>query len=316
MFKRFRPQRIDEATRLQFRETFLTAADFIMPLFVVPGQGQCREIDGLRGVNYYSADMLPEALKPLIDSGLRSVLLFPVPDSKGLVATYAEQGLVQQAARLLKTVYPELELISDVCLCAFTTDGHCHIGDNDETCRLLAKIAVSHAAAGIDIVAPSDMMDGRVWFIRQALAATGNTTTRIMAYSAKYASNFYGPFRAASQCALSGGEDRKGYQMDYCNTQQAMDEIAADIAEGADQIIIKPALGYLDIIARAKATFAVPLVAYNVSGEYLMLKNAIAQGILPPDAINESLVAMKRAGATRIISYFTPEVLANISKGE
>ncbi|MEI6284977.1 MAG: porphobilinogen synthase [Bacillota bacterium] len=312
MFERFRTQRTDEGTRLQFRETFLRAADFILPLFIVSGFRQCREISGLPGVNYYSADMLQQALAPLIKMGLQSVLLFPVPDSKGIEATYSEHGLVQQASRVLKIAYPGLELISDVCLCAYTVDGHCHIGDNDNTCRLLARIAVSHAAAGVDIVAPSDMMDGRVWFIRQALTESGYATTKIMAYAAKYASNFYGPFRAASQCGLASGADRKTYQMDYCNSNQALAEIAADVAEGADQIIVKPALSYLDIIARAKTNCALSLVAYNVSGEYLMLKNAITQGVVAPDAVNETLIAMKRAGATRIISYFTPEILLNM----
>ena len=309
MFKRFRDQRIDENTRQKYRETFLDAADFIMPLFIVPGNEQYRQIDGLPDVYYYSVDMLVERLTPLIEHGLRSVLLFPVPHDKYIERAYAADGLVQCAARELKDSFPQLEVISDVCLCAYTADGHCHIGDNDATCALLARIAVSHAAAGVDIVAPSDMMDGRVWFIKRALQRAGFMHTKIMSYAAKYASNFYGPFRTASGCALDGGDDRKTYQMDYCNVRQAMREIEADVSEGADAIIVKPALAYLDVVSKTKALTKLPVVAYNVSGEYLTLKNAIARGILARDAINESLIAMKRAGADRIISYFVEEVI-------
>ena len=279
MFKRFRDQRIDENTRQKYRETFLDAADFIMPLFIVPGNEQYRQIDGLPDVYYYSVDMLVERLTPLIEHGLRSVLLFPVPHDKYIERAYAADGLVQCAARELKDSFPQLEVISDVCLCAYTADGHCH------------------------------MMDGRVWFIKRALQRAGFMHTKIMSYAAKYASNFYGPFRTASGCALDGGDDRKTYQMDYCNVRQAMREIEADVSEGADAIIVKPALAYLDVVSKTKALTKLPVVAYNVSGEYLTLKNAIARGILARDAINESLIAMKRAGADRIISYFVEEVI-------
>jgi porphobilinogen synthase len=234
--------------------------------------------------------------------------LFGVPQKKGIEQAYSAGGIVQSAIPVIKSKFPELEIITDVCLCSYTEDGHCHIGDNDKTCEVLAEIAVSQAKAGADIVAPSDMMDGRVHYIKEALKKNNFPKVKILSYGAKYASNFYGPFREAADCLPKSG-DRKSYQMDYSNSNEAMEEIAADIDEGADQIMIKPALSYLDIIAKARAKFKIPLVAYNVSGEYVMLKKAVKAGDCAPDVILESLVSIKRAGADRIVSYFSPAVL-------
>lgn len=308
MFKRFRPRRIDEATRRTHRETFLSRDDFIWPVFLVAGTRVVEDIPRMTGVCRYSADTLIDALSGLVCRGLRSVLLFGVPKEKGVEQAFAADGIVQAAIPQIKKRFPRLEIITDVCVCSYTPDGHCHIGDNDATCALLANIAVSHARAGADIVAPSDMMDGRVHGIRKALDEQGFPDVAIMSYAAKYASHFYGPFRAAAECAPASG-DRKGYQMDPANSAEAMEEIAADIDEGAAQIIIKPALSYLDIIAKARARFALPIVAYNVSGEYQMLRHAVDTKLCSPDIIEETLISIKRAGADRIISYFTPYVV-------
>ena len=240
----------------------------------------------------------------MVAVGLKSVLLFGVPESKGVEQAHDEKGIVQQAIAEIKKCFPEVEIICDVCICSFTESGHCHIGDNDETISLLAKIALSYAKAGADIVAPSDMMDGRVWAIRKLLQENGFSTP-IMSYAAKYASNFYGPFRDAAECSPQEG-DRRGYQMDFANSNEAMEEIQADIDEGADSIIVKPALSYLDIVQRASDTFELELIAYNVSGEYSMLRNAVEQNIVNETVIYESILSMKRAGASRIISYFVP----------
>jgi len=240
-------------------------------------------------------------------------------EKKGVEQAFSPDGIVQKAIPKIKKQFPNLEIITDVCLCSFTEDGHCHIGDNDKTCEILAEIAVSHAVAGADIVAPSDMMDGRVYFIKEALEKMkspypplrkGESHPQIMSYAAKFASNYYGPFRDAANCSPKSG-DRKYYQMDYANPQEAMEEIAADIDEGADSIIIKPALSYLDIIAKAKMKFSCPIIAYNVSGEYKMLKTAIKNGDAKDEIIYETLLSIKRAGADRIITYFTPYFLKN-----
>jgi porphobilinogen synthase len=268
-------------------------------------------------VFHFSTDSFIREVEPLVKSGLKSVLLFGIPENKGIEQAYSENGIVQKAIPEIKKEFPELEIITDVCLCSFTENGHCHIGDNDKTCEILAKTAVSHAKAGTDIVAPSDMMDGRVYFIKEALKKLkspcpplkkGDCNPQIMSYAAKFASNYYGPFRDAADCAPKSG-DRKSYQMDYANANEAMEEIAADIDEGADSIIIKPALAYLDIIAKARKNFSVPIVAYNVSGEYKMLKTAVKNGDAKEEIIYESLMGIKRAGADRIISYFTPQIL-------
>lgn len=310
-FKRFRRHRINEVTRLKYRETFLKPADFIWPVFIVPGKNIKQEIPSMSGVFRYSNDKLIAALNSLISHGLKSILLFGVPKNKGLEQSYADNGIVQSAIPLIKRKYPKLEIITDVCLCSYTNDGHCHIGDNDKTCAILAKIALSHARAGADLVAPSAMMDGQVKTIRQALDNAGFRQTRILSYAAKFSSNFYGPFRLAAECAPKTG-DRQYYQMDPANAKEALEEIAADIEEGAAQIMIKPALSYLDIIARAKGKFEIPIVAYNVSGEYQMIKSAIENKILAGAIIEETLLSIKRAGADRIVSYFTPEVLRRL----
>ena len=320
-FKRFRHKRIDEKTRKKYQETFLHKSDLIWPVFLVDGVNIKQEISSMPDVYHFSSDVLIRELNPLVKSGLKSALLFGVPEKKGIEQAYAPDGIVQKAIPKIKKAFPELEIITDVCICSFTENGHCHIGDNDKTCEILAKIAVSHAAAGADIVAPSDMMDGRVYYIKEALTELQSTkngdcrrpgecsgSPQIMAYAAKFASNYYGPFRDAADCAPKSG-DRKSYQMDYTNSNEAMEEIAADIEEGANSIIIKPALAYLDIIAKARMKFSCPIVAYNVSGEYKMLKTAIKNGDAKEEIIYETLLAMKRAGADRIISYFTPEIL-------
>ncbi len=308
MFKRYRDRRIDAATRLKHQETFLKKEDFIWPIFLLEENDRVEKIDSMPSLYRYSADKLMPVLEEHINRGLKAVLLFGVPDKKGIEMAYSPEGIVQKAVPLIKKAFPRLEVITDVCLCSFTQDGHCHIGDNDKTCALLAKVALSHARAGADIVAPSDMMDGRVFYIRKALDEAGFTKVRIMSYAAKYASSFYGPFRTAADCAPKKG-DRKSYQMDPPNAQEAMEEIASDIEEGASSIIIKPALSYLDIIYRAKQKFRVPIVAYNVSGEYSMLKLLMEKGLAGKDIVMETLISIKRAGADRIISYFTPEML-------
>jgi len=316
-FKRFRHRRIDEDTRKKYQETFLHNSDFIWPVFLVDGKNIKQEISSMPDVYHFSSDVLIRVLKPLVKSGLKSVLLFGVPEKKGVEQAYSENGIVQKAIPEIKKEFPELEIITDVCLCSFTENGHCHIGDNDKTCEILAKIAVSHATAGADVVAPSDMMDGRVYYIKEALTKMkspspplrkGDCHPHIMSYAAKFASNYYGPFRDAADCTPKSG-DRKSYQMDFANSEEAMEEIAADIDEGANSIIIKPALAYLDIIAKARMKFSCPIIAYNVSGEYKMLKMAVKNGDAKEEIIYETLLSMKRAGADRIISYFTPEIL-------
>ncbi len=303
-FKRFRPNRVDEETRAKFRETKISISDFILPLFIVEGTDVVEELSSMKEVFHLSVDKVVEYLTPMVESGLTSVLLFGVPHSKGVTQAYDADGIVQNTIRIIKKTFPNVEVICDVCICSFTESGHCHIGDNDSTIELLAKIAVSYAKAGADIVAPSDMMDGRVWAIKRALSEE-NLTTPIMSYAAKYASHFYGPFRDAADCAPQEG-DRRGYQMDYANSDEAIAEINADLEEGAQSIIVKPALSYLDIIRRAKDSFDTEIIAYNVSGEYSILRSGVENGIVAEMAIYESLLSMKRAGANRIISYFVP----------
>lgn len=310
-FVRFRHKRTDENTRALHRETSLSARDFICPVFCVDGFQRREAIESMPGVFRFSLDKLIEFIAPLRENGLSAVLLFGVPESKSIEQSWAEDGLVQQFVPVIRKLFPGLEIITDVCLCSYTPDGHCHIGDNDETCRILGKIASSHARAGAHVVAPSAMMDGQVYYIRRALDSAGFTDARIMSYAAKFASSFYGPFRDAAECAPQSG-DRRSYQMDPANGEEALEEIEADIEQGADSIIIKPALSYLDVIARAKK-FNRPIVAYNVSGEYRMLNDAVNAGYARPDIINETLVSIKRAGAERIISYFAPALLKQMN---
>ncbi len=310
-FKRFRYRRIDETTRMKYRETFLSKGDFILPLFLVEKAGYKEEIASMPGVYHLGVDACIDYLKPLIEAGLKSVILFSVPGHKGVKQAWDPNGIVQNAVPRIKSRFPALEIISDVCICSFTPDGHCHIGDNDKTCEILARIALSHALAGVDIVAPSDMMDGRVAYIKESFNQNG-LNTKIMSYAAKYASSFYGPFREATDCAPTHG-DRKSYQMDPANSDEALLEIQEDLKEGSDAYIVKPALPYLDIIRRASERFKAELIAYNVSGEYSMLRLLIENHLAKEDIIRESLISIKRAGADRIISYFTPYVLGWLS---
>ncbi len=302
--------------RDMFRETFLTKNDFIYPLFVAEGANFKREISSMPGVFQFSVDNVLRECEELLTLGIKAVLLFGIPDFKDEVGSsgYAADGIVQKASREIKKNFPEMLVITDVCLCEYTSHGHCGVIENeyvqnDATLELLAKQAVSHAQNGSDIIAPSDMMDGRIGAIRQALDANGFHDTPIMAYAAKYSSAFYGPFREAAESAPQFG-DRKSYQMDYGNAQEAMREIALDIQEGADIVMVKPALAYLDIIRRAKENFNLPIAAYNVSGEYSMVKAATERGWIDGEKVMmETLTAIKRAGADVIITYFAKEAI-------
>jgi porphobilinogen synthase len=313
-FRRFRRLRRSEALRGLVRETRLSPQDFIYPLFVCHGDNVRREIESMPGQCQLSVDQLPGEAEELRSLGIPAVLLFGLPatkDDDGSEA-YADDGIVQGAVRTLKDAARDLVVVTDVCLCEYTSHGHCGVVvrgqvDNDQTLPLLARTAVSHAQAGADIVAPSDMMDGRVAAIRQALDETGHAATPIMSYAAKQASAFYGPFRVAAESAPKFG-DRRGYQMDPANAREAMLEIEADIEEGADIVMVKPALPNLDLIARAREQFDLPLAAYNVSGEYAMVKAAAAAGYLDERLVTlEVLTAIKRAGADIIITYHAKE---------
>lgn len=312
---RMRRMRSNEVLRKMCAEVGLEKRDFIYPLFLVEGEKIRKEISGFPGVYHLSVDEAVKEIGELLDLGIEAVLLFGLPAYKDEVGSsgYAEDGIVQKALRAMKKAHPRMLLITDVCLCEYTSHGHCGLLDecgevlNDESCELLAKVALSHARAGADMVAPSDMMDHRVRYIREALDQEGFIHLPIMAYSAKYASSYYGPFREAAQSAPSFG-NRKSYQMDYHNSDEAMREIELDLEEGADLVIIKPAMAYLDILQRAKDRFDIPLVAYQVSGEYSMLKLAVEQGVFSEEVIYESLIAIKRAGAKMIISYFAKEL--------
>ncbi len=311
MFARHRRLRATAAIRDMVRETILTPADFMYPLFVVEGTNIHEEITSLPGNYHYSVDQLDDVAKRVQDAGVKSVLLFGVPTLKDEVATSAwiPDGIVQQAIRRLKQAAPDLLVSTDVCMCQFTSHGHCGIIkdgqiDNDASLEYLARIALSHAQAGADMVAPSDMMDGRVQAIRARLDEHALTQIAIMAYSAKYASAFYGPFREAAHSTPQFG-DRSTYQMDPANLRQARSEIAADLAQGADVVMVKPALAYLDVIRMAREMTDAPVAAYNVSGEYAMIKAAAARGWLDERrAALEMLTAIKRAGADIIITYY------------
>jgi porphobilinogen synthase len=316
---RLRRLRQSPVTRNMIRETLLTRNDLIMPLFVCPGTNVENKISSMPGNSQLSVDLLVKKGKELFDKGVQSVLIFGIPETKdehGLVACN-HNGIVQQAARALKKEVPELYLIADVCNCEYTTHGHCGTivdGDvhNDLTLETLAKQSVSLAESGIDMIAPSDMMDGRVGAIRSALDTNGFYNIPIMAYSAKYASAFYGPFREAAESAPKFG-DRKTYQMDPANSDEALREVELDIQEGADIVMVKPALNYMDIIYRVKSTFNLPVAAYNVSGEFAMVKAAAAKGWIDEKRIvNELLTGLKRAGADIIISYHTQEIIQDL----
>jgi porphobilinogen synthase len=313
-FRRMRRLRRSEAVRRLVRETELAAADFIYPLFVTHGAGVRREIGSMPDQFQLSVDQLPGELEELDELGIGAVLLFGIPPDKDPHATaaYDPDGVVQEAVRTIKRTAPEALVITDVCACEYTDHGHCGIlrgtdVDNDATLGLLVRTAVSHAEAGADVVAPSDMMDGRVAAIRAALDGAGHDHLPIMSYAAKYASGFYGPFREAAASMPAFG-DRRSHQMDPGNGREAMTEIATDLEEGADVIIVKPALPYLDVVRMARDRFDAPLVAYNVSGEYAMVKAAGRLGWIDERRVTmETLTAIKRAGAGRIITYHAKE---------
>ena len=312
---RLRRLRESAAVRLLTQETSLSAKDFVYPLFVTHGRDICEPVEPMPGVYHLSTDRLAAEAEEVAHLGIPAVLLFGLPARKDGAGTeaYNPDGIIQEAVRTIKQATPQLLVITDVCLCEYTDHGHCGAVvdgrvDNDATLELLAKTAISHAEAGADMVAPSAMMDGQVGAIRQALDGGGFQSTPIMAYSAKYASSFYGPFRVAADSTPQFG-DRRGYQMDPANVRQALQEMEMDIQEGADIIMVKPALAYLDVISRARQAFAHPIAAYNVSGEYAMVKAAAANGWLDgPSAALEVVTAIKRAGADIIISYHAKEV--------
>ncbi|HAG07917.1 MAG: Delta-aminolevulinic acid dehydratase [Clostridia bacterium 62_21] len=324
MFPRTRMRRLrsSEAVRALVRETELAVTDLIYPVFVTAGEGVKQPVEAMPGVYRFSVDLLLQHLEEIVALGIPAVIVFGVPQHKDAAATraYDPEGEVQLAVRAIKEAYPDLLVITDVCLCAYTLDGHCGVTRdgivlNDETLELLAKTAVSHARAGADMVAPSDMMDGRVGYIRDALDDRGYGHVGILSYAAKYASAFYGPFREAAGSAPRYG-DRRAYQMNPANAREAMREIELDIAEGADIVMVKPALAYLDVIRRARETFNVPVAAYNVSGEYALVKAAAERGWVDERAIVlEMLTAIKRAGADMILTYFAPAVARWLREG-
>lgn len=311
MLARSRRLRKNESIRSIFRETHLNKEDLIYPIFVVEGENIKKEIPSLPECYHYSIDRLEEIIGKVSSVGLKAVLLFGIPDKKDECASeaYNSDGIVQRAVRKIREINQNIVIITDVCMCEYTNHGHCGIisgnhVDNDATLEYLAKIAVSHAKAGADIVAPSDMMDGRIGYIRNALDNAGYSYTGIMSYSAKYCSAFYGPFREAADSAPKFG-DRKSYQMDPANRKEALKEVETDIKQGADSVMIKPALSYLDIIRDVKNIVNVPVVAYSVSGEYAMIKAGAKAGYLDEERIvMETLTSIKRAGADVIITYY------------
>ena len=316
-FPDYRPRRLrqNENFRRLIRETKLSVDNLIYPLFAVPGKKVKKPIDSMPGIFQMSVDHLVRETQRVKELGIPAVLLFGIPDKKDEIASgaMAKDGIIQQAIRGIKEKIPDILVVTDVCLCEYTDHGHCWMlegGDvaNDATIEVLAETAVSHARAGADMVAPSAMMDGQIAALREGLDEAGFDTLPIMAYSAKYASCFYGPFREAAESAPAFG-DRRAYQMDPANSDEAMREITLDVAEGADIIMVKPALAYLDVIRRAKEEFDLPLAAYNVSGEFSMIKAAAQMGWIDGErAMLESVTAIRRAGADMIITYFATEI--------
>lgn len=320
----FRPRRLrrSETLRRMVRETRLRREDLIYPMFVVPGKGVRQEVPSMPGVFRLSGEKMVEEAKEVADLGIPAVLLFGLPQKKDETGSEAAspKGAVQQVVRGLKKQLPGLVVITDVCLCGYTSHGHCGLlrkggeVDNDATLEVLAQVAVSHAQAGADIVAPSDMMDGRVGAIREALDEVGLEMTAILSYAVKYASSFYGPFRDAAESAPQFG-DRRSYQMDPANAREAVREAALDVEEGADILMVKPAMPYLDILARMRPEFDLPLAAYQVSGEYAMIKAAAQKGWLDETAVMlESLLSIKRAGADLILTYFAKQAAKLLGK--
>ncbi len=313
VFPIYRPRRLraNENLRRLVRETHLSVDDLIYPMFVVHGENTAIEISSMPGCYQYSIDKLVIAAQELASLGIPATILFGIPatkDSHGSEA-YSEDGIIQQAVRAIKDTVPDLLVITDVCLCEYTDHGHCGIIEdgevlNDPTLDFLVKESLSHAHAGVDVIAPSDMMDGRVGTIRDALDDEGYEHIPIMAYSAKYASAFYGPFREAAESAPQFG-DRRSYQMDPANAEEALREVTLDVEEGADIVMVKPALSYLDVIYQVKTEFQMPVAAYNVSGEYAMVKAAAQNGWIDEKRVAlELLTSVKRAGADMILTYF------------
>ena len=319
MYPRLRLRRLrKDNLRSLFRETKLSKDDFVVPIFVDENIKKPKPISSMP--NYYRIPVegITEEVESCMEKGLKAFILFGIPSYKDEIGSsaFAKDGVIQKAVKLAKNEFSDCVIITDVCLCEYTTHGHCGIVRdgvilNDETLPILGKIAVSHAESGADIVAPSGMMDGMVKAIRDALDAEGFTDVAIMSYSAKYASNFYSPFREAAESGYKFG-DRKSYQMDFHNSDEALREVELDLKEGADIVMVKPALAYLDIIYKVKQKFKVPTAAYNVSGEYSMVKSAIERGWLSEDIIYEILIAIKRAGADLIISYHAKEIADKI----
>lgn len=321
---KYRPRRLrnNESLRRLVREHSVTAEDLIYPLFIRPGKGVKEEIKSMPGQFRWSPDRVGEELQEAQDAGLKAVLLFGLAEEKNEQATeaYAEDGAVQQAIRMMKEDFPEMLIITDVCVCGFTSHGHCGVLEdgyvqNDPSLELLAKTALSHAEAGAHMVAPSAMMDGQVAAIRQALDEHGHHEVSIMSYAAKYWSAYYSPFRDAADSAPKSG-NRATYQMDAANAREALREMELDVEEGADLLMVKPASLYLDIIARARQQFDLPMAAYNVSAEYSMIKAAAQNGWLDERAArNEMLLSIKRAGANLIITYFAKEYAKELQHG-
>ncbi|GAA5344859.1 porphobilinogen synthase [Planifilum fimeticola] len=309
-FRRHRRLRQTGVIRSMVRETRLDVTDLIAPLFVVEGENVCEEVPSMPGVFHFSVDRMEEELSQLVDLGIPSVIVFGVPSKKDAVGSeaYAEEGIVQRAIRRIKERYPDLYVIADTCLCQYTDHGHCGVVRdgvivNDESLELLTRTAVSQARAGADMIAPSNMMDGFVRSIRQGLDEAGFEYTPILSYAVKYASSFYGPFREAAHSAPQFG-DRRSYQMDPANVREALREAASDVEEGADLLMVKPGLAYMDIICRVRERFDLPIVAYNVSGEYAMVKAAAERGWIDErGVVMELLTGMKRAGADLILTY-------------
>ncbi len=323
MINRPRRLRTDEVLRKAVRETRLSTDSLIQPLFIIEGRNIKKEISSLPGQYHYSPDMVGEAIENALNADVKSVLLFGLPehkDEKGSEA-YNENGVLQQGIREIKQRYPQMQVITDICMCEYTSHGHCGIlegerVDNDKTLPYLEKIALSHVRAGADMVAPSDMMDGRINALRTALDKSGFTDIPVMSYAIKYASAFYGPFREAAGSTPAFG-DRKSYQMDYHNRREAIKEALLDVEEGADILMVKPALAYLDVIKEVREKTQLPLAAYSVSGEYAMIKVAAAQGLIDEYGVMcESAVSIFRAGADILITYFAKEISKAIKKGD
>ena len=317
LFPDYRPRRLrkNEAFRALIRETHLSPAQLIYPIFVMPGKNKREQISSMPGVYRLSVDQLAKEGRECLKLGVNSVILFGLPEKKDPMGSgaHAKDGIIQRAIRELKNSVPELLVFTDVCLCEYTSHGHCGIilenqVDNDTTLEILARTAVSHAAAGADMVAPSDMMDGRVGEIRAALDEENFDSVPIMSYAVKYASSFYGPFRDAADCAPQEG-DRRGYQMDPANALEALREATLDVEEGADILMVKPAVAYLDIISRLRDEFDLPIAAYHVSGEYAMIKAAGANGWIDEERVMaETLLSIRRAGAEIILTYFAKDM--------